>query len=169
MVIREMSEGDIGACVDLSHRVRRESWEKFEKEIYPQKLFEEELKRYSGETLSRFIQDVNSFASVAVQKSEVVGLVMGIIKEGGLLDLSWICVDPLVQSKGIGKKLMDNVFEYAKSKSCHKIFAYTFPALAPTVSFYLRCGFVPEAYLRKHWYGLDFIMLSKWLIEKPGD
>jgi len=25
MVIREMSEEDIGTCVDLSHRVRRES------------------------------------------------------------------------------------------------------------------------------------------------
>jgi GNAT superfamily N-acetyltransferase len=163
MVIREMSEGDTGACVDLSHRVRRESWEKYEKEIYPEKLFEDELKRYSNETLSRFIKSEDSFAFVSVEKTEVIGLAMGKVTEGGLLDLSWICVDPLGQGKGIGKKLMDKVLDYAKSKNCHKIFAYTFPALAPTVSFYLRCGFVPEAYLRKHWYGLDFVMLSKWL------
>jgi len=137
--------------------------EKYEKEVYPEKLFEEELKRYSDETLSRFIKSENSFAFVGVEKTEVIGLAMGRVTEGGLLDLSWICVDPLAQGKGIGKKLMDKVFEYAKSKDCHKIFTYTFPALAPTVSFYLRCGFVPESYFRKHWYGLDFVMLSKWL------
>ena len=163
MVIREMSEVDIGACVDLSHRVRKESWEKYEKGIYPQNLFEEELKRYSFETLLHFIKSESSFAFVSVEKSEVVGLAMGRVNEGGLLDLSWICVDSLIQGKGIGKKLMDKIFEYAKSKGCHKIFAYTFPSLAPTVSFYLRCGFVPEAYLRKHWYDLDFVMMSKWL------
>lgn len=163
MVIREMSEEDISSAVGLSHRVRRESWEKYEKEVYPEKLFEQELKQYSDESLSRFIKSEDSFAFVSVEKSEVIGLAMGRVTEGGLLDLSWICVDPLVQRKGIGKKLMGKVFEYAKSKDCHKIFAYTFPALAPTVSFYLRCGFIPEAYLRKHWYGLDFVMLSKWL------
>jgi len=163
MVIREMSEEDLGACVDLSHRVRRESWEKYEKEIYPQNLFEEELKRYSEETLSRFIKSEDSYAFVSVEKSEVVGLALGRVTEGGLLDLSWICVDPLTQGKGTGKKLVDKVEGFAKTKGCHKIFAYTFPALVPTVSFYLRCGFVPEAYFRKHWYGLDFVMLSKLL------
>jgi GNAT superfamily N-acetyltransferase len=163
MVIREMSQEDIGACVDLSHRVRRESWEKFEKELYPRNLFEDELKQYSDEALSRFIKSEDSFAFVSVEKYEVIGLAMGRVNKGGLLDLSWICVDSLIQGKGIGKKLMDRVFEYSKSKNCHKIFAYTFPALAPTVSFYLRCGFVPESYFRKHWYGLDFVMMSKWL------
>ena len=161
MVIREMDKEDIGACVDLSHRVRRESWEKYEKDLYPQKLFEDELKQYSDETFSGFIKSEDSFAFVAVEKSEVIGLAMGRVTRGGLLDLSWMCVDPLVRSKGIGKKLMDKVEQYSKNKGCHKIFAYTFPALAPTVSFYLRCGFVPEAYFRKHWYGLDFVMMSK--------
>ena len=163
MVIREMNEGDIGSAVDLSHRVRKRSWEEFEKEIYPQNLFEEELKQYSDETMSRFLKSENSFAFVSVEKTELMGLAMGRVTEGGLVDLSWICVDPMAQGKGTGKKLMNKVFKYAKSKGCHKVFAYTFPALAPTVSFYLRCGFVPEAYLRKHWYGLDFLMMSKLL------
>ena len=163
MVIREMNEGDIGSAVDLSHRVRKKSWEEFEKEIYPQNLFEDELKQYSDETMSRFLKSENSFAFVGLEKTELMGLAMGRMTEGGLVDLSWICVDTMAQGKGIGKKLMDKVFEYAKSKGCHKVFAYTFPALAPTISFYLRSGFVLEAYLRKHWYGLDFVMMSKLL------
>lgn len=32
MVIREMSEEHINSCVNLSHRVRRESWKKYEKD-----------------------------------------------------------------------------------------------------------------------------------------
>jgi RimJ/RimL family protein N-acetyltransferase len=163
MLIREMDKDDIGACVDISHRARRESWEKYEKEVYPEKLFEEELKRYSAETFSRFIEDKNSFAFVAVEKHGITGLAIGRIQEGGLSDLSWICSDPEYQGKGAGKELLSKVIEYCKNKGCHKIFAYTFPFLIPAVIFYLKSGFILEAFLRKHWYRLDFLIMSKWL------
>ncbi len=163
MLIREMNKYDIKACVDISHRARRESWEKYEKEVYPEKLFEEELKHYSAETFSRFIESKNCFAFVSVQKQGVIGLAIGRIEEGGISDLSWICTDPLSQGKGTGKELLSGVIEYCKNKGCHKIFAYTFPFLVPAVSFYLKSGFIQEAHLTKHWYQLDFLIMSKWL------
>jgi RimJ/RimL family protein N-acetyltransferase len=163
MLIREMDKDDMGACVDISYRARRESWERYEKEFYPEKLFEEELKRYSKETFSRFIEDKNSYAFVSVEKQGVIGLAIGRIQEGGISDLSWICTDPLFQRKGAGKELLSKVNEYCKGKGCHKIFAYTFPFLTPAVNFYLKSGFILEAYLRKHWYQLDFLIMSKWL------
>jgi GNAT superfamily N-acetyltransferase len=163
MLIREMDKDDIEACVDISHRARRESWERHEKEVYPEKLFEEELKHYSAVTFTRFIEDKNSYALVSVEKHGVTGLAIGRIQEGGLSDLSWICTDPLSQRKGTGKELLSKVVEYSKEKGCHKIFAYTFPFLTPAVTFYLKSGFVMEAYLRKHWYQLDFLIMSKWL------
>lgn len=163
MLIREMNKDDIEHCVDISYRARRESWEKYEKEFYPEKLFEEELKRYSKETFFRFIENKNSFSFVTVEKHGIVGLAIGKIGEGGLSDLSWICTDPLVQKKGVGKKLLSEVTEQCKKKGCHKIFAYTFPFLIPALTFYLKSGFVLEAYLRKHWYKLDFVIMSKWL------
>jgi len=163
MLIREMNKGDIKACVEISHRARRESWEKYEKEVYPEKLFEEELKRYSPDAFSQFIEGKNTFAFVSVEKEEVIGLAIGRIEEGGISDLSWICTDPLSQGKGAGKELLSGVVEYCKNKGCHKIFAYTFPFLTPAVSFYLKSGFILEAYLRKHWYQLDFLIMSKWL------
>jgi len=163
MLIREMNIDDIDACVDLSLRARRESWERYEKEFYPEKLFEEELKRYSQKTFTLFTDNSNCFGFVAVEKHEVIGLAIGRVQEGGLSDLSWICTDPLVQKKGVGKKLLSKVIEHCKNKGCHKIFAYTFPFLAPALNFYFKSGFVLEAHLRKHWYKLDFVIMSKWL------
>jgi RimJ/RimL family protein N-acetyltransferase len=163
MLIREMNKDDREACVDISHRARRESWERYEKEVYPEKLFEEELKHYSAETFTRFIDDKNSYAFVSVEKHGVIGLAIGRIQEGGLADLSWICTDPLSQGKEAGKELLSKVIEYCRDKGCHKIFAYTFPFLLPAVSFYLKSGFIQEAHLRKHWYRLDFLIMSKLL------
>ncbi|KPL01105.1 MAG: hypothetical protein AMJ91_01465 [candidate division Zixibacteria bacterium SM23_73_3] len=163
MLIREMNRDDIKACVDISHRARRESWERYEKEVYPEKLFEEELQRYSAEAFSRFIEHKNSFAFVSVEEQGLIGLAIGRIEEGGVSDLSWICTDPLSQRKGTGKELLSEVIGYCKDKGCHKIFAYTFPFLVPAVSFYLKSGFNLEAYFRKHWHQLDFLMMSKWL------
>jgi GNAT superfamily N-acetyltransferase len=163
MLIREMDKEDIQACVDISHRARRESWERYETNDYPKELFEEELERYSVQAFSRFIEEKNYFAFVSVEKHGVTGLAIGRIEEGGLSDLSWICTDPLSQGKGTGKELLSKVIEYCKDKGCHKIFAYTFPFLVPAVSFYLKSGFILEAYLRKHWHQLDFLIMSKWL------
>jgi len=163
MQIREMKKEDIKDCVDLSHRARKKSWEKYEKEVYPQKLFEEELKRYSNETFTRFIDNKSCYGFVAYEKHGILGLTIGRFQEGGLSDLAWICTDPLVQKKGVGKKLLSDVMEYSRKKGCHKIFAYTFPFLIPAITFYLKSGFVLEAYLKKHWYGMDFVIMSKWL------
>ena len=163
MLIREMNKDDIKACVDISHRARKESWERYEKETYPQKLFEDELRHYSAETFSRFVEGDNSFAFVSVEQERVIGLAIGRIQEGGLADLSWICADPQSQRKGTGKELLSKVIEHCKDKGCHKIFAYTFPSLAPAVGLYLKSGFIQEAHLRKHWYQMDFLIMSKWL------
>ena len=163
MLIREMNKDDIKACVDISHRARKESWERYEKETYPQKLFEDELRHYSAETFSRFVEGDNSFAFVSVEQERVIGLAIGRIQEGGLDDLSWICTDPHSQGEGTGKELLSQVIQHCKDKGCHKIFAYTFPSLAPAVSFYLKSGFIQEAHLRKHWYQMDFLIMSKWL------
>jgi GNAT superfamily N-acetyltransferase len=163
MFIREMNKDDMQTCVDISHRARKESWERYEKKVYPEKLFKEELKHYSAETFARFIDDKNSYAFVSLEEERVIGLAIGRIQEGGLSDLSWICTDPLSQGKGTGRELLSKVVEYSKDKGCHKIFAYTFPFLTPAVTFYLKSGFVMEAYFRKHWYQLDFLIMSRWL------
>jgi ribosomal protein S18 acetylase RimI-like enzyme len=163
MVIRKMEKEDIEDSIRLSRTVRKKTWEKYEKEVYSKELLEEELKLYSYETFLKFIRDEKRYGFVAKEEDKVLGLAIGRLDQGGLSDLSWICTSLEVQGKGIGKKLIDKVIEYSRKKGCHKLFAYTTPHLVSTVGFYLASGFVPEAYLRKHWYKLDFLIMSKWL------
>jgi hypothetical protein len=33
----------------------------------------------------------------------------------------------------------------------------------PAVNLYMRLGFVPEAYLRREWWEVDFLKMSLWL------
>jgi ribosomal protein S18 acetylase RimI-like enzyme len=163
MIIREMKREDIESAIELSKTVREKTWEKYEKEIYSRELLENELKLYSYDTFLKFIGDENRYGFVIVEEEKMVGLAIGRLDQGGLSDLSWICTSFEEQGKGIGKELINKVVTYSRGKGCHKLFAYTTPYLIPAVNLYLSAGFVPEAYLRKHWHKLDFLIMSKWL------
>ena len=163
MLLREMKKEDIEDSIELSRTVREKTWEKYEKEVYPRKLLDEELQLYSYDTFLRFIGDENRYGFVAEDDGRIVGLAIGRIDQGGVSDLSWICTALDEQGKGIGKKLINKVADYSKEKGCHKLFAYTTPDLVTAVNLYLSSGFVQEAYLHKHWHKLDFLIMSKWL------
>jgi ribosomal protein S18 acetylase RimI-like enzyme len=158
-----MMKDDIEGSIKLSKTVREKTWEKFEKEVYPRKLLDEELKLYSYDTFLRFIGDENKYGFVAIENEKIVGLAIGKLDTGGLSDLSWICIAIEEQGKGIGKELINKIVSYSKEKGCHKLFAYTTPNLVSAVALYLSSGFVPEAYLRKHWHKIDFLIMSRWL------
>jgi len=158
-----MKKEDIESSINLSIEVRVKTWEKYEKEVYPRKLLDEELKLYSYDTFLRFIGDENRYGFVAEDDGRIVGLAIGRFDQGGISDLSWICTALEEQGKGIGKQLIQKVENYSKEKGCHKLFAYTTPNLITAVNLYLSSGFVQEAFLRKHWHKLDFLIMSKWL------
>src|SRR3990170_389497 len=158
-----MKKEDIESSINLSIEVRVKTWEKYEKEVYPRKLLDEELKLYSYDTFLRFIGDENRYGFVAEDDGRIVGLAIGRFDQGGVSDLSWICTALDEQGKGIGKELIQKVENYSKEKGCHKLFAYTTPNLITAVNLYLSSGFVQEAFLRKHWHKLDFLIMSKWL------
>jgi GNAT superfamily N-acetyltransferase len=72
-------------------------------------------------------------------------------------------MQPLHQRKGLGEALLNHVSKYCKKQKCHKITLYTLPVLILALHLYLKLGFVPEAYLRKEWWEIDFLKMSKWL------
>jgi ribosomal protein S18 acetylase RimI-like enzyme len=163
VTVREMTKEDIESSIELSKTVRGKTWEKYEKEVYPRELLDEELKLYSYDTFLRFIGSENKYGFVAEENDKIVGLAIGKLYTGGLSDLSWVCIAIEEQGKGIGKTLIEKVANYSKEKGYHKLFAYTTPNLVPAVALYLSSGFVPEAYLRKHWHKMDFLIMSRWL------
>lgn len=101
---------------------------------------------------------------VAEKNKAIVGIAFGeVVGESGLARLGWIGVHPKHQRQGIGKALLNEFVKKCKQKGCHKVTLYTLPVLIPAMNLYLKYGFVPEAYLRKEWWKVDFIKMSLWL------
>jgi ribosomal protein S18 acetylase RimI-like enzyme len=166
--VRRMSLEDVDDALSVFGASFEDAWNRYEKDYYPRRALEFDFQQYSHEDTKKRIQEPNSFLFVVEENAAIVGAAIGGIlrgndSEGGLAMLSFICVHPLHQRKGQGKTLLDHVVEYCRQQKCHKITLYTLPILIPAMNLYLKLGFVPEAYLRKEWWGVDFLKMSKWL------
>jgi GNAT superfamily N-acetyltransferase len=139
-------------------------WETLERSTYPRKALDFDLTGHSAEKYREDLKAALVFAYVAEDKGIILGVAMGrLVGESGLARLGWIGVHPHHQKKGIGTALLDSVVAYCTAKGCHKITLNTTPTLVPAINLYLKAGFVPEAYLRKEWWKVDFLRMSKWI------
>ncbi|MFX0097412.1 MAG: GNAT family N-acetyltransferase [Candidatus Hodarchaeota archaeon] len=164
--VREIKLEDIEEASSLSDRTMVDSWEKYEKGYYPRRALEHDISSYSSEYYKSQLEDPSSFGFVAEENDRLVGIASGrILGTPGLARLGWIGVHPEHQRRGVGKSIMKKVIDHCRAKDCHKITLYTLPVLIPAINLYLRSGFVPEAYLREEWWGVDFIKMSLWLRE----
>lgn len=82
---------------------------------------------------------------VAEMGSRVVGVGALIRHEGGekpVYELSKMGVDETVQGLGIGRKIIEASFEYAKAKNSPKMIIYSNTKLTPAIGLYKKMGFV---------------------------
>jgi len=168
VAVRGMSLEDVDDVASVTVASFEDSWNRYEKNYYPRKALEFDFSRYTPENYKKGIQESNDFLFVVEENGKIVGVATGKMlrgeeREGGLALLSTICVHPLHQRRGSGAALLNHVLEYCEQQKCHKITLYTLPVLVPALHLYLKLGFVPEAYLRKEWWGVDFLKMSKWL------
>lgn len=167
-MVRNMKVEDAESAAKVAAETMQDTWDRYERDYYPKKALEFDLSLLAPEKYISGIQEQNDFYFVAEEDRKIVGLAAGTIlrgneKEGGLARLGWICVHPSQQHKGIGRVLLNRVIEHSKAEKCHKITLYTLPVLIPALNLYFKLGFVPEPYLQKEWWGVDFIKMSKWL------
>jgi len=148
----------------MTEEIMLDCWEKYEKDYYPKKALDFDISVHSPKYYQDSLKVETNFAFVVEEDNEIVGIANGrLVGKSGLARLGWIGVHPNHQNKRIGKALLKKVIEYCRAEGCHKITLYTTPVLIPAVNLYLKQGFVPEAYLRKEWWNVDFIKMSKWL------
>lgn len=162
--VREMRIDDVEDVARALRETLLDSWERLEKHYYPRQALEFDINLNSPEMLKQRLGDAQNFGFVAEEDNVIVATALGVIfGESGLARLGWIGVHPRYQRRGIGKALLRKVVDHCKSRGCHKITLYTMHVLIPAINLYLRCGFVPEAYLRKEWWQVDFLKMSLWL------
>ena len=81
----------------------------------------------------------------------------------GVCHVGFLGVKKEYRGKGVGESLLNRFIEEAKKRKAHKIWLFTSPNLLPAIRLYIKKGFVPEGFLRRHNHGLDLIIYSKFL------
>jgi len=100
---------------------------------------------------------------IAEEGSDIVGLTTGRVREDGVGFIGFLGVKKEFRGKGIGSDLLGRFLEEARRKNAHKVWLFTAPSLHSAIGLYVKAGFVPEGYMRRHSYGLDLIFYSKFL------
>ena len=125
IVIRKVKPEDAVMWTDLGNKVWRIAY----KDIFPEEVFiaNEARNPKRIESFSRFIKnDDENIAYVAEYDGKVIALMNGKIKSGyehfeDCADLEALYIDPEFQGKGIGTKLKDIFFNWAKENGATKV------------------------------------------------
>lgn len=167
--IRRMEEADIDEAVRVSRDTLDCEASQFEEGTYPREAHEFWLGRHIRERYLENLEKEDTLNLVADLKGEIIGVIRATINErGGLSFLGWTCIHPSHQGNGYGEKMVRLVLDHCKNQDCHKISLHTLPMLKPAISLYKKLGFEQEAILKKHYWKMDFILMSKWF-DQPED
>jgi len=103
---------------------------------------------------------------LAEEDQQIIGLATGRVREDGVGILGFLGVRKEHRKTGVGSALLKTFLEEAKKRKAHKVWLFTSTSLHPAIRLYVEEGFVPEGYMRRHSYGLDLIIYSKFLEEQ---
>jgi GNAT superfamily N-acetyltransferase len=162
MELRKANREDVTGLIECQCRI----WESLRSLLPPvwvdnelQELKEPRMK----ETFKRLVQDPDRIILAAEENREILGVAFGRTNKGGVSWLGFLGVTPSFQSKGIGKALLQRYLEESKRQGSHKVSLNTAPQLKPAIRLYTGMGFLPEGLYRRHVYGQDLIIYSKFL------
>ena len=165
-VVRKLEKKDCNETARFCRTTNDWMYEKHLKGTYPREASEFDASMKTAKKLAERFKDPQNYGFVAVSGNRICGILLGMIYgKSGLAKINWIAVDPEHHHEGIGVKLMAAAEEHLRKKGCHKMFLNTLPPLIPAIRLYMKFGLLPEAYMRKHWWGTDFIVMSKWIGE----
>jgi len=160
--IRKSTLRDIQGLLECQARV----WESL-RDVLPTPWIEDEIARshHSGvkSILRKIITDPTRITLVAEENHTLVGFALGRTDKSGLGGLSFMGVRPTPRRQGIGHKLVQAYLTKSKMKGAHKISLNTAPDLKPAVKLYVDMGFMFEGLMKRHRYGVDLIIFSKFL------
>jgi GNAT superfamily N-acetyltransferase len=155
-------------------RIKKDSvfhfWQLFKKILhqgfsdYSPKVREFFLKQvYTPSAFIYWIKNKQKTVFVAYQDEKPVGYAVIDRPYGGVCFCRWLGVLEEQQKKGIGRKLVEQWLEYAKSQRCHKVEIASQISAAP---FYQKVGLDKEGERKLSYFGIDQIIFGK-VIGKP--
>jgi ribosomal protein S18 acetylase RimI-like enzyme len=110
----------------------------------------------------------DSLVLVAEIDNEVVGTVTG-TEEYERMRVNSLAVNPLFQCRGIGTKLLNTLESVARENGHHKLVLETAWSMTEAIRLYQNLGYRKEGYLRRHYFGEDFVVFSKYLFQEDDE
>ena len=158
-----LEEPDIEETIQVMKEAWEFAYETWEKGYYPREGHDFDMSLNTPERYTASMEYEHGFFFIAKLDGKIIGSIRGeIVGASGFAMIRNIAVHPDYYKKGAGMALMEHALEYLKGQGCHKVSLHTFPVLIPAINLYQKTGFVPEAYLAKQWWGVDFILMSIW-------
>jgi len=130
---------------------------------------EERLAKYESserekikDRVRRFMENPDNIVLVAEEENQIVGFVEGNVW-AGVSYIAFIGVRPEHRGRGIGTNLLKEYIRRSRERGAHKVYVWTQVDLKSAIKLYLSAGFVPEGFLRRHFYKKDMMIFSKLL------
>jgi len=164
IVIRELEKKDRERAAKFVRRMMRWTMKTYVKGAHSRESLDHHIST-AIRTLDVALKDPNHYCIIAVKDGEIIGIALGQML-GGVGRIDWMSVDPECHRQGVGRKLMTAVERQMHRRGCHKMTLYAFNSYIPALGLYLKWGMVPEATLKEHLWGDDYIVMSKWLARR---
>jgi len=143
--------------VDRIHEVLKRAFKGLEGRGYSSQAIEAAI--VNSEEITKRMH-LGGHVLVAELNNEIVGTVSG-FEEHGSMRVCSMAVHPAHQNCGFAHQLMERLEIIGHKKGCYKLFLHTAWAMEEAIQLYESLGYVKEGYLRKHFYGEDFLVFSK--------
>jgi len=114
------------------------------------------------ERLKEGIGSKDGISLVAEQDNEIIGVALG-RESAGLCTPNFLGVRKDCRRKGVRSNFLKRFINEANRRKAHKVWLFTSPRLFPAANLYVKDQFLPEGFLRKHTWGLDMIVYSKFV------
>jgi len=161
IVIKEMEKKDRERAAKFVRRMMRWSVKTYGRKGYSKESLDHHIST-AIRTLDLALEDPNHYCTLAIKDGDVIGIALGQML-GGVGRIDWMAVTPEYHRQGIGKRLMTEVERQMHRRGCHKITLLVINSYLPALGLYLKWGMVPEATLKEHLWGDDYVVVSKWL------
>jgi ribosomal protein S18 acetylase RimI-like enzyme len=164
IVIKELESKDCERAAAFAARMIRLEARSDHKSHYSKALLKDLIKN-SRRTIFSAPRDSDNFCVIATKDKRITGIALGRTL-GGVGRVDWIAVAPEQRRGGIGKRLAHAVEASMLEKGCHKITLYISESHIPAIGLFLKWGMIPEGMLKRHEWGNDYTVMSKWLRTK---